>query len=590
MILRVLHPHRKLLFGSAGLSISAALLELVPTLLVFLLARDLLAEPPRSDRLVTFGVLAFLAVALRYLLLGSALILSHTVAFRLLRELREQLIRKLAKTSEDTRARFSPGTLKKTLLEDLNALEGVVAHNVPDLASALIVPTLAFSALLTVSWPMALLSLALLPIAFAVQAVAMRDVSTQIQMWHDAERRAADALLEFVRGIVVLKSFERDASSLSEVRAGVSGVRDLGVSMSRRSSYAYMAFFVLLSSNLVIVLPAGLYLHGRGAVDTPELLLAILLGFGLTTPLVKLLFLFGDVQMNAERWARIRAVLDLPEERVTAGPSAAISISHELPAFSFERVTFSYDPERAPVLRDLSLTIPAGSITALVGPSGSGKSTLLRLLATHAELTSGQILLNGRDLAAHSAHALTETVTLVAQDALLFHGTLRDNLHLAAPSAGDAELESAAHAAGLTPVIEALPRGWDTLVGDRGATLSGGEAQRVAIARALLRNSPIVLLDEVTAHLDPENEHAVQTGLSALLRERTVVVVAHRLKTTMTASQILVLDGRGQLEAAGTHRELLERSPTYRTLWDAQRRASAWRLGRNVTITGGADA
>lgn len=576
----LLQPHRSWLWGSAALSSLAALLEFAPPLLVYCIALDLSSVPSRTDRLFAWGLLALLAVTLRYLLQGAALICSHAVAFRLLREGRSQIAHHLARYPDERVRQLSPGELKKTMLEDVAALESVIAHNLPDLASALLVPSVAWLGLLSINWRLALLSVALLPLALGIQAFAMRNVGEQVQSWHEAERRASTALLEFVRGIATLKTFDRDASSLSEVRAGIYGVRDLGVLMSRRSSYAYMAFFVLLSSNLLLLLPVGLHLHASGSVSTPELVLALLLGFAVTSPLLKLLFLFGDLQMNAQRWERVRSLLS-PESTPTASSSLLEEPpSPTVPACEFYDVTFHYSPERPAVFSRLSFQIPQGGTTAIVGPSGSGKSTLLRLLSSSNALTTGSIRILGRELTQPDRENWAKLVTLVSQESLLFHGSLRDNLLLARPEATQAELDAAAQAAGLSELLQQLPQGWDTAVGERGARLSGGEVQRVAIARALLQKSSLVLLDEVTAHLDPEHELAVQRGIAELLRERTVLVVAHRLRTTRTATRILVLSGDGTLADSGTHEELLSRCSIYQTLWHAQERASQWRLGR----------
>ncbi|NVB42001.1 ABC transporter ATP-binding protein [Pseudenhygromyxa sp. WMMC2535] len=592
-LIQSLRPHRGLLLTSVLLAILASLLELVPHALVYLAALRVFADPPALAGLTSLAALAFAAVTARYLLTGGSLVISHAVAFRVLRGLRERMIAKLAKIPLGVLERKSPGDLKKALVEDIDALENVVAHQLTELASALLVPLAGVIVLLTVDWRMAVASVALLPLAVLIMAISMRDVGEQMSAWHAAERRANVAILEFFRGIVVLKAHDRDASSMSRVRGSVLAIRDLATSMTRRTAIGYMAFFTLLSSNLVVVLPVGVALHRAGELSRPDLVLFLLLGFGLTAALLKLLFLFSDLQMNKVRWARIQSLLEAPEiDREGApafDPEATQEISLETTLdttlekqpesteLRFEHLSFSYATDRGPALQDLSFTAPAGSITAIVGPSGAGKTTLAQLIAGTRRPSEGRASIGDVEIATLSAAQRRELITVIAQQAHLFHGTLRDNLRLARPAASDAELEQVARAAALLPMIEQLPRGWDTLVGERGASLSGGEAQRVAIARALLRDTPVVVLDEVTAKLDAHSERAVQQALGALLHGRTVVVIAHRLRTVATADRIVVLDA-GRLVDQGSHRELVERCPLYQRMWTAQEAAGRWRI------------
>ncbi|MEM9193817.1 MAG: ABC transporter ATP-binding protein [Myxococcota bacterium] len=570
----LVRPQRPRLAASGLLAVVAATLELAPAAGVFFAAKSVYEPGPATWSVPAIAATVFGLVLLRYVCFGSSLILSHAAAFRLLRELRETLAAKLGRVPRAFFDARSPGELKKAMVEDVDALEASFAHHIPDGASGVVTPLIAFFVLLFVDWRLALVSLALVPVGFAAMAFAMRNFDEMMKDWHAAERRANEVVLELLRGIVVLKAYGRDATKMKRVREGVFGVRDFADGLNKRSAPAYNLFILLVSSNLVVVLPVGVALYTAGAIDKPVLVLFLALGYGLTSPLMKLMFLFGDVQMNQVRLRRIGNILHAEEQSSVArapvkGRAAGITV---------EQVSFTYDEARGPALSNVTLSIEPGQRVALVGPSGAGKSTLAQLLAGARDPSTGEVAL----LADDERFAPRGSVSLVGQQAQLFFGSLRENLLMARPQASDEDLATAARAAGLEEVLQRLPNGWDTEVGERGAHLSGGEAQRVTVARALLRDAPVVVLDEVTSHLDPDNERAVQQGIEALAKGRTLIVVAHRLRAVADADRIVVLD-QGALVDSGTHQELLQRCHVYRRMWQAQEEAAEWTLGTPPT-------
>lgn len=572
-----LRPERDRLLGAIALSITAAFLELAPHLVVYAAALDALGDAPRTDRLPWLAGAAFLAILLRYFAMGGSLVLSHLASFRLTRRLRVAITEKLGRVPMSFFSRRAPGDLKKTIISDTAAIGGMIEHSLPDLASAVFVPLLSFVVLLWVDWRMALASVALLPLGVLIQSIVMSGVGETFVAWQDTERKASEAVLEFLRGIVLLKSFDRDASSLGRLSTAVWGIRDMAVQMTRRTNLGYQAFMVLFSSNLVVLLPIGVWLHTHRGLALPELVLFVALGTGLTAPLLKLMFLFGTTHMNQVRIARVREVLSAAE--LPAPPASSALRVPEAADISIEGLSFAYDAARGPTLQDIHLSVPAGSLTALVGPSGAGKTTLARMLAGGWSPTAGRITVGGLELARLRYAQQARLVTLVTQETFLIHGSVADNLRLACADASDAQLRAALAGANALSFVESLPQGLETPLGDRGARLSGGQRQRLAIARALLRDAPVVILDEVTAHLDPTSERAVQRGLEQLLVGRTVVVVAHRLRTITAAHQIVVMDG-GRIVSVGRHAELLSRCAVYRRLWSAQQAAEGWTLRR----------
>ncbi|MFJ9818082.1 ABC transporter ATP-binding protein [Streptomyces sp. NPDC101151] len=435
----------------------------------------------------------------------------------------------------------------------------VPAHRLQPLIGACVTPLAVVAVMLCYDWRMGLAALAAVPVVAATQIWTGRATAAQ-----DAERlrrgdEAAGRVIEYVRAQPVLRVGGRTTDGFRQLDDALDGQRRAirRSALSALPGVLGLSFTVQAVFTALLVLGTDLALGGR--IHPAEVLALLVLAARCVDPLLSLSDLAGQMRASRGELERLDAVLreePLPEPAQPLEPRNA--------ALSFDSVVFRRGGRT--VLDRMSLTVPHGQCLAVVGPSGAGKSTLLHLVARFHDVDAGAVRLGDVDVRDIRTDELMSRVSVVFQKVYLFDGTIEENVRLGRPDASDAELRAAAAAARLDEVVARLPEGWSTRVGEGGAVLSGGERQRVSIARALLKDAPVVLLDEATSALDPENEAAVQEGIEHLLRGRTVVMVAHRLRTVRQADRIAFLDG-GHVVEQGTHDELLRRNGRYARFW-----------------------
>lgn len=566
------------LLGASVLAIASAALSLAPFYVLYCMALAIFAPVPDTAAIRHLALLAVAAIGLRWLMMAASHALAHLGAFSVLFQLRLRLARQLARVPMDFFARHGSGSLRKTVVDDTGAMEGFLAHMLPDAVASLAVPLAALALMAAMDWRLTLAALAPLPVAVLLQAVLLRDSGERMREWHGLQAGIATQIVEFLRGMPVVKVFGLSAQSFGRLDDAIQGAVRWVDRYSAGSAGGWAMFMGLLSANLVVVAPLGAWLHARGQVDAATLVLFLLVAPLVLQPLLRLTFAFGEQARRGEALRRIGEVLAAPVLQDGPGAKApALAVPHGV---AFDRVEFAYgdgDGE-AQALQGISFEAPAGCVTALVGPSGAGKSTVARLLPRLHEVSGGAVRVAGLDVRQWPLTALLSRMAIVFQEVHLFHGTVRDNLRMARPDASDEELVAAATAARAHDFIVRLPLGYDTPIGERGARLSGGERQRLSIARALLKDAPIVLLDEAMAHADAENELLIQQALDVACQGRTVLVIAHRLHTVRQAAHIVVLD-QGRIAGQGRHEELLAGCALYRQLWQDHEDARDWTLG-----------
>ncbi len=550
----------QLLF-SALIAAVAALFGLAPYWVIYQVVVELMVESPNMDWLWLLVGIALAAVLTRFVLNGLANYVAHNGAFRIQYDIRMSLAEHLARLPLGFVTRRRSGELKKVMADDVERLELFLAHAIPDLTAALVTFVALFSWMVWVDWRMALAVFGLAIPAFFAIAFAMRKAGHHMQEYKTTQGEMNAAIVELIRGMPVVKTFNRDED---EVR-GTERVIQRYVSVTRDYSLEFLPFgtmfYVLLGSNVLLVMPVGGWLWSAGALSTADLLFFLIVGLGALSTLVALLFLFANLSHIASGGKLVADILEQSQMAVSED-------AHTLPqnaTVQFEDVAFKYEDDW--VLNGVNFIAQAGTLTALVGPSGGGKSTIAALICRFWDSQSGSIKIGGVPIKSMSPDTLCQHVSMVLQENFLFDDTIGNNLKVGNADASDVQLVEAARKAQIHDTIMSFPEGYYTQVGEHGVRLSGGEKQRLAIARAILADAPIIVLDEATAFVDPENENALQQAIGELVVAKTVIMIAHRLSTIVGADQILVVD-HGRIVERGQHDDLVAQAGLYARLWE----------------------
>lgn len=499
---------------------------------------------------------------LRTALYNGALSLSHKATYNILKTIRQQLLAKLPKLPLGTVMDTSSGKFQQTIVDQVEGMETTLAHLFPEMTANIAAPVLTILYLFVLDWRLALASLAVFPIAFFFMKQVMGGYGKDYAGAVQATSEMSSTLIEYINGIEVIKAFNQGKNSYARLTDKVRYNAQYYVNWMKKCQLGMAIAYAFFPAQMLTVLPVGWLLWLHGSLTAETFLTVIILALGMAAPIVAA---FNFVDTLAQVGTTVGMVDDILRAEEQAHSATPVTFkNHDI---VLKNVSFGYHDDKE-ILHDVSLTIPEGKMTALVGPSGSGKSTLAKLTAGFWDVKTGSITMGGHDLKSIPLDELYAQTAYVSQDNYLFDDTVRENIRMGRLDATDAEVEAAAHAAGCGSFISELEQGYDTRVGGGGAHLSGGERQRIAIARAMLKDAPVVILDEATAYIDPENEAIIQKAVAALVKNKTVIVIAHRLSTITDAENIVVVKDGG-IAAEGTHAQLLERSPLYREMWQA---------------------
>lgn len=556
----------------SAVSITAAvILSVVPYFLLYQLIAPLL-----NGESLTSGYVALRVVITAVCLVGNAVLyvhgldLSHYSAYNTLRNLRTALQGRLEQQPLGAIRELGNGRIKKVFTDDIETIELLLAHAIPEGIANLIIPAVVMVAMFFADWKLALLSLASLPFGMFAMGMMFKIGMSRMEAYYAAAAKMNNTIIEYINGMEVVKVFNRDGESYARYENDIHYYRDMTLDWYR-ICWPWMALYSsILPCVALFTLPIGGWFVLKGWSTLADFVLVLCMTLAVGPPLLKAIGFAGKFPQLNYKVEELERLLDNPP--LKQSDRGFEGKNHDI---CFEDVHFSY--KNTEVIHGINLTIREGEMAALVGESGSGKSTLARLLVHFYDLDSGKITLGGQDITDMRIEALNDQIAFVSQEQFLFNTSLYENIRLGKPDASREEVLIAASLAQCDEFLERFPQGIDSKAGDGGKMLSGGERQRISLARALLKDAPIIVLDEATAFIDPENEEKMNAAISEVIRGKTVLIIAHRLHTVTGADQIIVLDN-GNIDARGTHEELLKSSPVYQRLWAAAQQSIEWEV------------
>lgn len=554
--------------GEYALSILTALLgvacSLVPYFIIIKIITALVNGTAELTQCLTLCVWMAGFWILRYVLHSISTSLSHHATFHVLANTRVRLLDKLAVLPLGTVLDRSSGSYKNIIVERVDSIETTLAHLLPEMTSN-IVGALAVLVLLFIEdWRMGFITLAGLILFFAVNAGMQRKEQSLAQRKFNADERLVTKVLEYVQGIAEVKNFDLTDNSTTQVHGAVEEARKASFGMEIPSVLYMLAQFVINKLTGIAICAAAITFYFDGTLELSNCLLMLICSFILFEQLDSadsFSSLFRSIDIGVDKANSILSVESMDIDGEELMPEREdITLSH---------VDFSYDSKQ--ILHDVSLSIPEKTTVAIVGPSGSGKTTICNLMARFWDVQGG------RDVREYSYDSLIRNFSFVFQKTYLFSDTIANNIRFGKPNASMEEVKAAAKKARCYDFIMALPNGFDTVIGEGGATLSSGERQRISIVRAIMKNAPIIILDEATANVDPENEKELMEAVAELTHNKTVIMIAHRLKTVRNADHIFVVD-HGEIVQQGTHDELVAVDGLYRRFVVERKQAAGWKV------------
>lgn len=467
----------------------------------------------------------------------------------------------------------SVGDITATVTTDLNFLENYSMHILDKVTTGVLSMIVMAGCILAFDWRIGLIFVAGILLSFPIYSHMQKKGKALSAKRQKIQSEAVAATLEYVQGISVVKSFNMCDKNLSDIEDAYESNAAASYGVERVFTPLNMTYsMVFRISACMIMLCAGILAVG-GDLSFANLAVILIASFTI----------FNPIEVMGQMTTMIRtmdAALDRVERIKQAKKIDENGRDIPLDSFDigFEHVSFAYENGN-PILKDVSFSIPQGSMTAIVGPSGGGKTTITRLIARFWDVQEGSITIGGHDVKEFTCDSLLKNMSMVFQNVYLFHDTIENNIKFGCPDATHEQVVEAAKKACCHDFISALPQGYDTVIGEGGSTLSGGEKQRISFARAMLKDAPIILLDEATASVDPENEVHLQQAISALVKNKTLIVIAHRLSTIRDADQILVVDN-GKIVEKGVHAELIQQKGIYQKFWNIRQKARNWKLAQ----------
>lgn len=573
-VLRLSGNLSKRIWGSFICGFLESMFGLLPIAAVFLVLLELQNGQPITGQ--TWGIVIGLiagGLILRMIFKYLVYRLQSTAGFEFVARERIALGDRLRNVPMGFFHDNSVGDITATVTTDLNFLENYSMHILDKVTTGVLSMIVMAGCILAFDWRIGLIFVAGILLSFPIYSHMQKKGKALSAKRQKIQSEAVAATLEYVQGISVVKSFNMCDKNLSDIEDAYESNAAASYGVERVFTPLNMTYsMVFRISACMIMLCAGILAVG-GDLSFANLAVILIASFTI----------FNPIEVMGQMTTMIRtmdAALDRVERIKQAKKIDENGRDIPLDSFDigFEHVSFAYENGN-PILKDVSFSIPQGSMTAIVGPSGGGKTTITRLIARFWDVQEGSITIGGHDVKEFTCDSLLKNMSMVFQNVYLFHDTIENNIKFGCPDATHEQVVEAAKKACCHDFISALPQGYDTVIGEGGSTLSGGEKQRISIARAMLKDAPIILLDEATASVDPENEVHLQQAISALVKNKTLIVIAHRLSTIRDADQILVVDN-GKIVEKGVHAELIQQKGIYQKFWNIRQKARNWKLAQ----------
>jgi len=549
-----------LLLISALFSILSSLCSFIPFLMVYNVFSFLFTKNTDTQLALKYGKIAALAIGGKFFFLIISGIFSHIGAFNTLYKVRNALSQHIAKVNLGFFTNNTLGEIKKVIIEDVERIEKFLAHQIPDLVAAIFSPIIVFGYLLTLNIPMSLAILTPAILGIILQGIAMKIAGSQMPIYHHLLEKLNSTIIQFINGMPVMKAYNMTAESYENYSNTIREYNAFWKDCTKKQGYTYGVFITLVESGILFVLPLGGYLFFNNNLDGQTYLFFMIMSMVFLTSLLNLInfgYSFLQILSGVDH---IKSIMTIKEES-----SGLIEIEKtQVESLTFNDVTFGY--EERDILKNIDLTLPSGTLTAFVGASGAGKTTAAQLIPKFWEIHKGNIQINDHNINEIKSSNLMDLISFVFQETFILNDTIYENIAIGNQGRFKESVEEAAKAAQIHDFILSLPEGYNTLLGENGIKLSGGEQQRICIARAILKDSPIIIFDEATSYTDIENEYKIQLALENLLKGKTTIMIAHRLHTIINADKICVFD-KGEIVESGTHNELLSKNGFYSHMW-----------------------
>lgn len=504
----------------------------------------------------------FACLVIKESVMTLSTMISHATTYHIIRDIRKDLMDKLFKMPLGDILSESSGKLKDIIVNQVDNTETTLAHIIPEMTANILGPIVLFIYMLTLDWRVTLLSLIPLGVGILFMMPPMKRAKVKFPQAVKIGQHMNNIIVEYINGIEVIRAFNQRNKSYTKYSDIVYEKASYHYNWLKENATDYAASLSIAPMGILTIIPFGLYFTMVGSLDGGVLLTLIILSFGTIQHIMKIMMFEDDLGRVSTIFGEIETILS-HDDLLHANTPVDID-TYDI---HLENVDFSYDGEKK-ILDQISLKIEEGAVHALVGESGSGKSTIAKLMAGFWDVDNGHITIGGADMQDIPLETLSSLISYVSQDNFLFDISIKDNIRIGKDDASDQDIVEICQKAGCHDFIMNLSNGYDTVAGEGGSHLSGGERQRISIARAMIKDAPIIILDEATSYIDPENEALIQGAISELVEGKTLIIIAHRLNTITDVDTIFVIKN-GKLIESGTHTELLEGSSHYNDLWQA---------------------